>query len=291
MDFKTTPLFEVHKKLGAKTAPFGGYLMPIQYKGIIEEHNWTRTNCSIFDICHMGEFILQGDAKNSNLESIVTFSLESMPQGACRYGFMLNENGSIIDDLIVYRIDEEEWMLVVNAATESKDEAHIKKNLSWDAHFKNISSTIAKLDLQGPESGNVLSKIVGDKIKALKYYTFSDFLINGEEYLVSRTGYTGELGYEIYAGFGHVEKLWNMFLEDKRVQPAGLGARDTLRLEMGYSLYGQDIDETVSPLSLASSKFIDFDKDFIGKDALLEIKKSGIESKLICFKTISRRAP
>jgi len=214
-----------------------------------------------------------------------------MKTGTCKYGFMLNEEGRILDDLIVYRMEQEEWMLVVNAATTDKDEAHIKKNLSWDADFKNMSDTIAKLDLQGPESCNVLKDIIGDKITALSYYSFGDFIIDGEEYLISRTGYTGELGYEIYANSTYADKLWNLFLQDGRVHPAGLGARDTLRLEMGYPLYGQDLTEEITPLEAGMERFIDFDKDFIGKDALLKQKEQGITHDLAGFIITSRRSP
>jgi len=291
MDSKITPLTEIHKNSGAKMAPFGGFLMPIQYSGIIAEHNWTRSSCSIFDICHMGEFVVRGDFKNSGLDRIVTFNLGNMKIGFCKYGFMLNEEGRILDDLIVYRVEQEEWMLVVNAATIEKDEAHIKKNLSWDSHFKNISDTIAKLDLQGPESLNVLKNITGNKIAALSYYSFGDFLIDEEEYLISRTGYTGELGYEVYANSTHAERLWNLFLQDERVHPAGLGARDTLRLEMGYPLYGQDLTEEITPLEAQMERFVDFDKDFIGRDALLKQKEQGVTHNLAGFTVNSRRAP
>ncbi len=272
-------------------APFGGFLMPIQYSGIITEHNWTRTSVSIFDICHMGEFIVQGDFKNSGLDKIVTFNLGNMKTGSCKYGFMLNEEGRILDDLIVYRMEQEEWMLVVNAATVDKDEAHIKKNLLLDSHFKNISDTIAKLDLQGPESLNILKNITTDKITSLSYYGFGDFLIDGEEYLISRTGYTGELGYEVYANSTHAERLWNLFLQDERVCPAGLGARDTLRLEMGYPLYGQDLTEEITPLEAGMERFMDLDKDFIGRDALLKQKEQGITHNLAGFIVNSRRSP
>ncbi|MDP8233824.1 MAG: glycine cleavage system aminomethyltransferase GcvT [Candidatus Saelkia tenebricola] len=291
MNLKQTPLTEVHKNLGAKMASFGGFIMPIQYSGIIAEHNWTRTSVSIFDICHMGEFIIQGNFKGSGLDKVVTQNLENMQIGSCRYGFMLNDKGGIIDDLIVYRIEQEEWMLVVNAATIEGDEAHIKNNLNWDAHFKNASNDFAKLDLQGPESINVLGDIVGDEIYGLNYYSFRDFTIGGGEYLISRTGYTGELGYEIYAASTHAQMLWNMFLKDSHVHPAGLGARDTLRLEMGYSLYGQDLTNQISPLEAGMERFIDFDKDFIGKDALIKQRENGLTHNLVGFIVNSRRAP
>ncbi|MDD5613599.1 MAG: glycine cleavage system aminomethyltransferase GcvT [Candidatus Omnitrophica bacterium] len=291
MDFKNTPLLTSHQQLGASLAPFGGWFMPIYYKGIIEEHHWSRSHCSIFDICHMGEFIIQGGYKETGLDKIVTMNLKEMPVSSCRYGFMLNDQGGIIDDLIVYRIEQEEWMLVVNASTTDKDEEHIRKNLSWPAHFKNLSSQISKLDLQGPESYRVLKSFTGDRIKSLCYYTFSEFPIDGQEYLISRTGYTGELGYEIYATVGHVQRLWDIFIKDALVRPAGLGARDTLRLEMGYPLYGHELNDDISPYQAGLMRFVDLNKDFIGKDALLKQKKNFSGKKLVGLLSANRRSP
>ncbi|NQT23444.1 MAG: glycine cleavage system aminomethyltransferase GcvT [Candidatus Omnitrophica bacterium] len=291
MELKTTPLINEHKKLGAKLAPFGGWLMPINYSSIIEEHNWTRSSCSIFDICHMGEFIIEGKPEEVGLDNILTVNLSQMPSGRCRYGFMLNDKGGVIDDLIVYKINDTKWMLVVNAATTDKDQSHIKKYLSGDYRFENMSECTAKLDLQGPESAQVLKSIAGDKIEDLSYYTFGTFSILGEDCIVSRTGYTGELGYEIYISADKAKALWDIVLKDKRVRPAGLGARDTLRLEMGYVLYGQDIDETTSPIEALKEKHIDFGKNFIGKEALLKQKDNGVKRNLVGFISDTRRSP
>ncbi len=265
--------------------------MPIQYSGIISEHNWTRQKVSLFDICHMGEFIIKGDADKSRFSNITTINLNTMPLSSCRYGFMLNDSGGIMDDLIVYKIKLDEWMVVVNAATIDSDAGHISSHLSKNSEFKNVSSNLAKLDLQGPDSGRVLEGLIGSEINKLKYYTFDYFTIEGERNIISRTGYTGELGYELYISPEKVKGLWNKLLGLEIVKPAGLGARDTLRLEMGYPLYGQDINEQVNPLEAGFSRFIDFNKDFIGKDALLKKKKEGLEKRLGCFITDSRRAP
>jgi aminomethyltransferase len=290
MDLKKTPLFAEHEKLGAQMAPFGGWLMPIQYSGILNEHLWTRKMASVFDICHMGEFLLKVDPIKSGLDKILTVNLKDMPCGKCRYTSMLNEKGGIIDDLIVYRIKPNEWMLVVNAATTDGDEVNLRKYLSKDADLKNVSSKIGKLDLQGPLSREVLSNIIGPGINKLKYYTFDYFDILGEKNIVSRTGYTGELGYEIYLSNPKIKELWCLLLKDRSVKPAGLGARDTLRLEMGYSLYGQDIDRDITPLEAGMEKYLDFDKDFIGRDVLLMQKKNGLTKNLISFVTASRRS-
>jgi aminomethyltransferase len=286
-----TPLIDQHKKLGAKLAPFGGWLMPIQYSGIIDEHNWVRKSSGVFDICHMGEFIIQADLAKSNLGSLVTIDLENIPHGSCRYGFMLNQQGGVIDDLVVYRIAGAEWMFVVNAATSDGDFAHLKSNLTGASVLKNVSQSLGKLDLQGPLSADVLVDLAGLAIKGLRYYTFGYFNILGEKIIVSRTGYTGELGYELYMPNNKISQLWDKLLDDERVKPIGLGARDTLRLEMGYSLYGQDIDKNITPQEAGLGHFIDWNKEFIGKSSLLKQKQNGPSRRLICFIADSRRSP
>jgi len=290
MQEKTTALFDEHKILNARMAGFGGWLMPIQYEGIIAEHSWCRSACSLFDICHMGEFMFKADPVDSGLEKIFSFSPSKMREKTCRYGFMLNEQGTIIDDVIIYKINKEEFMLVVNAATTPGDEAHLKKHLARPSVMKNISSDTCKLDLQGPLSAEALEGIVSG-IKNLRYYTFDYFTVLGEKIIISRTGYTGELGYELYISKKNIKKLWEILLADKRVKPAGLGARDTLRLEMGYPLYGQDIDLEHNPLEAGLSGFVDFDKDFIGKSALEKINSGHLKKQMAYFISESRRAP
>ncbi len=289
MNLKLTPLAEVHETLGAKTASFGGWLMPIEYNGIIQEHNWTRKNASVFDICHMGEFEFKGDLKTSGFDNVVTADLESMPVKTCRYGFLLNETGNILDDAVTYRKGIDQWMLVVNAATTEDDFKHIKSNLR-SSNFRNMSDQTAKLDLQGPLSRDVLVSLGCKGIENLAYYTFDYFELFENKVLISRTGYTGELGFEIYIDSIHAVELWNLLLKEDRVRPAGLGARDTLRLEMSYPLYGQDITGENNPIEAGFGKFIDFDKEFIGKEKLLK-KKTNVEKKLVCFVCDSRRAP
>ncbi len=288
---KKTPLYETHVAMGAKMAPFGGWLMPIQYDSILAEHAHTRNEVSVFDICHMGEFMIEADPVSSGLDRIVTQNIVSMPIGSCRYGFILNEKGGVLDDLIVYRVKDKSWMIVVNAATISSDEKHFLKNLTGKYSFKNVSDNMGKLDVQGPKSKDVIAKIFGDGVNDLGYYTFGGFSLWGQSCIVSRTGYTGELGYEVYIPADHVVKLWKLLLEDKRVKPAGLGSRDTLRLEMGYPLYGQDLDTAHTPIEALFDKFVDLSKDFIGKGALLEEKKIGLRESLISFKADSRRSP
>ncbi|MFH1191693.1 MAG: glycine cleavage system aminomethyltransferase GcvT [Candidatus Omnitrophota bacterium] len=286
-----TPLYDIHLALNAKIVPFGGWLMPIQYPGIIQEHHWVRQNVGLFDICHMGEFMIQADLAKSNFNDLVTIDLVRMPLNTCRYGFMLNEQGGIIDDLLVYRIANSEWMMVVNAATTAGDFAYLKRNLTGATRFENISAAIGKLDLQGPLASVVLTRLVGENIHELKYYGFGYFTLLGEKIIISRTGYTGELGYELYMPDHKIPELWARILDYQQVKPIGLGARDTLRLEMGYSLYGQDIDEHSTPLEAGLNHFVDWDKEFIGKASLLKQKQNGVFRRLIYFVADSRRSP
>ena len=266
--------------------------MPIQYQGILAEHAHTRQSVSVFDICHMGEFMLQADPVLSGFDRLITQNIISMPFGTCRYGFMLNDQAGILDDLIVYRLNKASWMMVVNAATISKDLEHLKDNLSLGCSLENVSDKMAKLDVQGPQSQEVIQNIFGQKLGELNYYSFSESKIFGHQScMVSRTGYTGERGYEIYIANDYVGRLWELLLKDVRVKPAGLGCRDTLRLEMSYPLYGQDLDTLHTPLAAGLLKFVDFSKDFIGRDALIKEQKHGPQEHLIYFQADSRRSP
>jgi aminomethyltransferase len=285
-----TPLCSRHRGLNALMAPFGGWDMPIQYEGILAEHNWCRSKASLFDICHMGEFLFQGDFESGGLEDVFTFSVKTIPIGRSRYGFLLNEQGGIIDDLIVFRLAEDKVMIVVNAATAPKDFAAIKSRL-YGGSFTDISAATGKLDIQGPLSRDVLVSAFNDQIAAIPYFKFITMRILGIDAIVSRTGYTGELGYEIFLPSERTAELWDLLLKDERVRPAGLGARDVLRLEVGYSLYGNDIDETTTPLEAGLEGFVNFDKNFVGKDALLKQKEQGVVRKKVAFRTSNRRAP
>ncbi len=263
--------------------------MPIQYSGIIEEHNATRNSAGLFDICHMGEFAVEANLDKSNLDNLLTVNIRNMPLNSCRYGFILNEEGGIIDDLVVYRISPERFMFVVNAATTESDLNYLQNKLTGEASVKNISGYLGKLDLQGPLSREILQNLIKKEVN-LEYYHFNYFNLMGEDIIISRTGYTGELGFELYMPNGKIPALWDEILKDKRVKPVGLGARDTLRLEMGYSLYGQDIDINTTPLEAGLKSFIDWGKDFIGKQALLKQKDGRLRRELVCFAIASRRS-
>ena len=287
---KNTPLYDRHVQLGALMAPFGGWNMPIQYEGIIAEHRWCREKAALFDICHMGEFLFKGDIVASGLENVFTFSVATIPVGRSRYGFLLNENGGIIDDLIVFRLADDEAMIVVNAATADNDFTVIGSRLKG-GEFTNITAATGKLDIQGPLSRYVMVEQFGDEIARIPYFKFIRTNILGVDAIISRTGYTGELGYEIFLPADKTDELWSLLLADERVSPAGLGARDVLRLEMGYSLYGSDIDGTTTPLEADLAAFVNLDKEFVGRDALLRQKAEGLKRLKIAFQGNSRRSP
>ena len=289
-NLKSTPLSSRHRSMGALMAPFGGWDMPIQYEGIIAEHRWCREKAALFDICHMGEFLFTGDILADGLEDIFTFSINSIPAGRSRYGFLLNEKGGVIDDLIAFRLSVNEVMIVVNAATAPDDFSVIKSRLKGGS-FSNLSDATGKLDIQGPLSRDVMTDLFGSPVADIPYFKFISMNILGVDAIVSRTGYTGELGYEIFLPADKAPELWDKLLKDERVHPAGLGARDLLRLEVGYSLYGNDIDADTTPLEAGLESFVRLDKNFIGKKALLEQKEKGLSRVKVAFMVSSRRTP
>ena len=261
-----TPLYEWHKAHNAKTAPFAGWDMPIQYEdGILAEHAHTRESASIFDICHMAQFIVKGDNAFDLLKKAVSHNLDTLAIGKCRYGFLLTEQGTVIDDLIVYHLANNHFLLVVNAGCAEKDFATLQKRLGSNL-IKNISPKSGKIDLQGPKSLEVLENITKKNFHDLKYFSFEYIDYKGHQVLVSRTGYTGELGYELYCPKELILTLWEDLLSDERVKPAGLGARDTLRLECGLALYGHELDEqhTVAEANLAA--MLTSTADYVGKE-------------------------
>jgi aminomethyltransferase len=263
---KRTPLYGKHLAIGAKMAPFGGYEMPIQYKSIIFEHNATRQAATVFDTCHMGEFSFRGPAALADLERIISCPVGSMKIGQCRYGFICNEAGGVIDDQILYRIAEDEFFMVVNASTEENDFRWITGHLSPRTVAENLSAGTAKIDLQGPASPRICAELMAEPIGGLKYYHFMHNRYRGERALLSRTGYTGEIGFEFYSTPELALKFWDDCLAAGAV-PAGLGARDTLRLEMGYPLYGHELDEAISAGWSGFTRAIG-EKEFIGSGAV-----------------------
>ncbi len=233
-DLKKTPLYDRHAAAGAKIAPFAGFAMPIQYGSILAEHSHTRTQASLFDICHMGEFTVSNPGAADALKRAVTQNLDTLAAGKCRYGFLLNQNGGVIDDLIVYCLEKDRYMLVVNGARVNEDFRALGERLPEEVLLEDISDNTAKIDLQGPASFDVLQSLLPGEWADLKYFNFKWVQFQGVPLMVSRTGYTGELGYEFFLPAYKAGELWDLLLTDERVAPAGLGARDTIRLEMGY---------------------------------------------------------
>ena len=264
--------------------------MPIQYEGILAEHHHTRTACSLFDICHMGEFLVTGKTAEADLERLLTQRISTLQEGQCRYGYLLNEAGCVLDDLTCYRLGDERYYLVVNAATTARDAAWIRERLSSETVFKDVSAATAKLDIQGPKSREAIEQVIGARLPELKYFYAAPCTLLGEECLVSRTGYTGEWGYEVYFPASEAERFWKAFLAHDQIKPGGLGARDTLRLEMGYPLYGHELFEDRSPLGAGRGLFVDFTKLFIGREALLREKAAGSTKVLVGLRLETKSA-
>ena len=265
---KTTPLHGEHVALGARMAEFGGWDMPIQYEGILAEHEHARTKTGLFDICHMGEFELTGPTAVADIERLLTMKVSTLAIGQCRYGFMLNEQGGVIDDLTCYRLGEERYMLVVNAATLEGDATWVRRHLSPQTGFTDLSAGIAKLDVQGPTARAEIEAVIGKKLPELGYFRAENFRCLDTEIFVSRTGYTGDWGYELYFPATEAVRIWRALLTNPNIKPIGLGARDTLRLEMGYSLYGHELSLDRTPVATSRGGFIRKEGGFIGEAAV-----------------------
>ena len=286
----TTPLYEQHVALGAHMAPFGEWNMPINYVGIVEEHQHTRRAAGVFDICHMGEFTVKGVHAAHDLDRLISASVGTLAPGRCRYGFLLNEKGGVLDDLIAYRLSQEEFMLVVNAGTTRKDKEWIEAHLSPGTQFDDISGRTGKLDVQGPQSGDVLQAHTKTDLSALKYFGFAKGAVCGCDALVSRTGYTGEYGFEVYVTAKDVGHVWQQLLMDSRVMPVGLGARDTLRLEAGLPLYGHELCEERTPVWTPFAFALGKNKEFIGKEAIDAARERGPSDRLVGLMLAGRQS-
>ncbi len=297
-DMKNTPFTDKHISLGAKMAPFAGYNMPISYSGINDEHAAVRTNAGVFDVSHMGEFILKGPDALDLIQRVTTNDASKLTPGKAQYSALTNNEGGIIDDLIVYCIEENNvYMLVVNASNIDKDWNWINQFNSKSVEMHNISDKTCLLAIQGPNACKILQPLTDMDILNLKYYTFVKGTFAGvKNVLVSATGYTGAGGVEIYfeAADGAADQIWNAIFEAGKaagIKPIGLGARDTLRLEMGYCLYGNDIDDTTSPLEAGLGWITKFTKPFTASDLLAAQKASGVTRKLVGFEMIDKGIP
>jgi aminomethyltransferase len=295
---KNTPFTEKHIALGAKMAPFAGYNMPISYTSINEEHQTVRKNAGVFDVSHMGEFMLKGENALDLIQRVTSNDASKLTAGKAQYSCLPNEEGGIVDDLLIYCIEENKvYMIVVNASNIEKDWNWIQKQNKNKVEMHNISDDTCLLAVQGPNATKILQPLTDMDIMNLKYYTFVKGRFAGvDNVLVSATGYTGAGGVEIYFENkgDNADKIWNAIFEaggPQGLKPIGLAARDTLRLEMGYCLYGNDIDDTTSPLEAGLGWITKFSKDFTGKEFLEQQKQEGIERKLIGFEMIDKGIP
>ncbi len=293
---KKTPLYNEHKQLNAKLIDFGGFEMPVQYEGIKQEHIAVREKAGLFDVSHMGEFFIRGPHALDLIQKVTVNDASKLEPGKAQYTTMCYESGGIVDDLIVYMLDENEYMLVVNASNIEKDFEWISSHNTMSAEIENRSDSVALLALQGPESPAILQRLTDVKVDEIGFYRFTTGRVAGQdEVIISGTGYTGEKGFELYidAAKSDPGKIWNELMKagkEAGLKAAGLGARDTLRLEMGFALYGNDITKDTTPLEAGLGWLTKLDKgDFIGRDALLEQKEKGVDKKLIGFEVTKPR--
>ncbi|NND87941.1 MAG: glycine cleavage system aminomethyltransferase GcvT [Flavobacteriaceae bacterium] len=292
---KDTALTQIHKDLGAKMVPFAGYNMPVSYEGLNAEHHTVRNAVGVFDVSHMGEFLVLGPNALDLIQKVCSNDASKLVDGQAQYSCFPNEEGGIVDDLIVYRLEEEKWLLVVNASNIDKDWEWINKHNSMKAELRNISEGYSLLAIQGPKAVEAMQSLTNIDLSEIKFYTFKVAPFAGIDHvIISATGYTGSGGFEIYCKNEEVAQIWERVMEagkDYGIKPIGLGARDTLRLEMGYCLYGNDIDDTTSPLEAGLGWITKFNKDFINSDALKEQKEKGVERKLVGFELEERGIP
>ncbi|MBT8490250.1 MAG: glycine cleavage system aminomethyltransferase GcvT, partial [Deltaproteobacteria bacterium] len=292
---KRTPLYSRHLDLGARIIDFGGWDMPVQYTGVIDEHRATREAAGLFDICHMGEIDVIGPSAFELLQWTTSRNLEGQKIGQMKLSVITNEQGGIIDDLTVYRLAEEHYRLVTNASRTDNDYRWILKIKEekgiTDVQVIDATDKIGKVDIQGPRSQAILQKITTDDLSPLKFYYSVESKIQDIPALISRSGYTGEDGFEIYTDAGRIGEIWDSLLEagaGHGLKPVGLGARDTLRLECGMMLYGNDMDETTTPFEVVYGWITDLDKNFIGCENLRRQKEDGVKKKLVGFEMVDR---
>jgi len=292
---KNIPLNDLHEKLGAKMAPFAGFNMPVRYSSDIEEHKTVREAVGVFDVSHMGEFYVKGERALDFLQYITTNDVSKLYNGKIQYSTFPNENGGLVDDLLVYKFSDTEYYLVVNAGNIDKDWEWVNKHNTFGVELTNLSDNYSLFALQGRKAKDVLAKLTSLPVKEMEYYTFTNGTVAGLEHvIVSATGYTGAGGFELYVENKDAVALWNALFEagaEFGIKPIGLGARDTLRLEMGYSLYGNDLSDTTSPLEAGLGWVTKLDKNFIGVDILRAQKEKGLERKIVAFEMIDRGVP
>ncbi len=295
-NLKKTALYETHKKYGGRIVPFAGWLMPIQYSSIIDEHNAVRRKAGLFDVSHMGEIEFIGPDALKTVQNLISNDASKLEDGQAQYSGLLYEKGTFVDDILVYKIKDDHYMMVVNAANTSKDYEWIKSHVKGDVSVENISDQVVQLALQGPDSQNILQKLTETKLEELPYYWSVMGKVAGRTARISRTGYTGEHGYECYVSPEDGPEVWEAIFDAAKdgfvVKPVGLGARDTLRLEAGMPLYGNDIDDTTTPYEAKLGWIVKLKKgDFIGSEALKKQRKEGTTRRLMGVEALERGIP
>jgi glycine cleavage system T protein (aminomethyltransferase) len=292
---KTTSLSAIHESLGAKMVPFAGYNMPVSYEGVNVEHKTVRNGVGVFDVSHMGEFLITGPKALELIQRVTSNDAAKLVDGQAQYSCFPNSEGGIVDDLILYRLNVEKWLLVVNASNIEKDWNWINSHNTMGAEMRNISDDFSLLAIQGPKAIEAMQSLTSEELSSIKFYTFKVCDFAGIDHvIISATGYTGSGGFEIYCKNNEVEQIWNKVMaagSDWGIKPVGLAARDTLRLEMGYCLYGNDIDDATSPLEAGLGWITKFTKDFINADNLRKQKEQGPERRLIAFELNERGVP
>ncbi|AUC79594.1 glycine cleavage system protein T [Nonlabens sp. MB-3u-79] len=292
---KNTALTSIHESLGAKMVPFAGYNMPVQYEGVNIEHQNVREHVGVFDVSHMGEFLISGPNSLELVQRVSSNDASKLTIGRAQYAYLPNETGGIVDDMLVYKMKEDEYLLVVNASNIDKDWAHISKHNIMNADIRDLSEDYSLLAIQGPKAVEAMQSLTSVDLSAIKFYHFevADFA-GAEHVIISATGYTGSGGFEIYCKNSDAKQIWKKVFEAGAsfgIKPAGLAARDTLRLEMGYCLYGNDIDETTSPFEAGLGWVTKFTKPFVNYEQLQKNKENGVDRKLVAFEMDDRAIP
>lgn len=292
----TTPLYNRHKALGARFVEFAGWEMPLQYSGVIEEHHAVRKSAGLFDVSHLARIEIKGENAIPFINKLITTDFEKLKQGNSQYTLLCDENGGIIDDLLLYKRPDGSIFLCANAINREKIIAWLKNHSShYNVEIRDVTDAFAQIALQGPAAKGILQKLTSTNLSEIKKFAFVEINFNGITLLSSRTGYTGEDGFEIYPSASIAESVWDKLIATgaaSGLKPAGLGARDTLRLEMGYLLYGHDIDQKTTPLEAGLGRFVSFEKeDFIGRTALIAQSQKGIKRRLIGFELIDKGIP
>ena len=292
MENKRTCLYDKHVAVGALISPFGGFDMPIQYSDIKDEHNAVRQDCGVFDVSHMGEVTVKGPDAERYVNHIFTNNVSGMAAGKILYGMMLYENGGTVDDLLVYKMAEQDFFIVINAANIDKDWAWMKEQAAgFNVDLQNRSEYYGQIAVQGPKSEEVVEQVLGLPCSELTFYT-SKTIEQGETLIVSRTGYTGEDGFEIYGSHDAIRTFWDKLMESGRCKPCGLGCRDTLRFEVGLPLYGDELSADISPIMAGLGMFCKLDKaEFIGREALVVQKEQGVAKKLVGIELADKAIP